>query len=159
MTTFVHPTAYRFYAQRYPNGTTTYPKKDIEQTYNCRYMKFSNLVPDGDCKNSYSEDYAERSGERVYIPPKSDLAFKSYECKLKLMFKGTDALANAKQFQDDMRGIKVEYSDTFRNVYATLLMTKSMNIESERLYGSQQFVVAEYTFNNIDGVTYDSTRL
>lgn len=154
-----HRTQYRFYIQPYPQGNTTYSKKDIETEYVCDYMKFSNLVPDGDVQNVYEETYVEKSGSRVYIPPKADLSFKPYECKLKLLFKGANALANAKRFQSDMRGTKVEYSDNFRNVYATLLMTKSMNIESERLYGNQPFVVAEYYFNNISGETFSSTQL
>ena len=154
-----HKTDYRFYIQFFPQGDTKPPKLDLEVAYECDYMRFSNLIPDGDCKNIYSEDYAEESGERVYIPAKSDLAFKSYECKIKLLFKGKDALANARQFQDDLRGVKIEYSDNFRNVFAILLMTKPMNIESEKLYGNQQFVVAEYSFTNIRGKVFKQSQL
>lgn len=158
MATFVHPTAYRFYAQRYPNGSTTYPKKDIEQTYNCRYMRFENLEVDGDIGNAYVETFAEKSGDNVYIPPKSDLAHKSYDCKLKLLFKGDNVQNNVRQFADDWMGVKMEYSDTFRNRFATLLMTKAPNIVSQRLYG-QKYAEVEITLSNIDGVTYSSSQL
>lgn len=158
MATFVHPTAYRFYAQRYPNGDTAYPKKDIEETYSCRYMRFDNLEVDGDIGNTYVESFVEKSGDKVYIPPKSDLTHKSYDCKLKLLFKGDNVQANVRQFAEDWMGVKMEYSDTFRNRYATLLMTKAPNIVSQRLYG-QEYAEVEFTFSNIDGVTYDTTRL
>lgn len=154
-----HRTQYRFYIQPYPAGTTTYTKKDIETEYSCDYMKFSNLVPGGDVKNVYEEKYAEKSGVRVYIPSKDNLTFSEYECKLQLLFKGANAKEKMMQFQDDMYGTKIEWSDTFRGRYATLLLTKSANIVSECLYGANQYVVAEYTFKNIDGRTFSTTQI
>lgn len=155
-----HKTEYRFYiGTDFAPGSEVFAEDiegifdDIETTYDCDYIRFTNLIPNGDVKNIYQEDYAEMSGVRVYIPPKGSIAHKAYECKLKLLFRGDKALANAVRFQNDMLGASVQWFDTFRNVLATLLMSKSMNIENERLYGNQKFVVAEYTFTNIDGVT------
>lgn len=154
-----HKTDYRFYIQPYPHGTTTYQKEDIEQKYDCDYMRMTGLSFDGDVKNTYEEDYSEMSGKRVFIPPKSELAFSSTECKLKLFFKGGDVKARVQQFCNDYMGQKIEWSDTFRGRYATLLMTKAPNIESEKLYGPVPIMVVEFTFTNILGYTYESSKI
>lgn len=154
----MHKTDYRFYYKRYSSAPSDAPI-DLEVMYECDYMKFSNLVPDGEISNVYEETFAEHSGCNVFIPDKNDLAFKPYECKLKIMFKGEDSLLKAQAFHRGIRGEKIEYHDTFRKVYATLLMTKPMEIDSECLYGNQQFVVAVYTFTNILGYTYNATKL
>lgn len=159
MATFVHPTKYRFYAQRYPDGDTEYPKKDIEETYNCRYMKFSNLFCDGKITNMYKESYSEASGARIYIPPKSDLAFDAKDCKLKLFFKGGDVQSRVRQFIEDYRGIKIEWSDTFRKRYATLVMSEEPSIEQEKLYGSESYMVVEFTFTNVLGKTFAESQI
>lgn len=154
-----HRTDYRFYIQLYPQGSTTYPKEDIEQKFGCDYMKFTNLIHDGEVKNTYSEEWAEQSGVRIYIPKKSELAYKSYECKLKLFFHKGDVQSRMKTFTDYIMGEKIEWSDNFRNVYATLLCTKTPNIEQERLYGDDPFIVVEYTFTNILGRTFSESQI
>ncbi len=154
-----HKTQFRFYIQPYSVGETKYPRKDIETEYSCDYMRFSDFDIKGDVKNIYEEDFAEKSGKRVFIPPKPKITYSAYECKLKLFFKGTSAKANADRFEDDMLGTKIEWFDTFRGKYATLLMKKKKNIEIERLYGNQQYVVAEYTFENIEGQVFDTSQI
>lgn len=155
-----HKTDYRFYIQPYPTDENPTARADLEVLYGCDYMKFSGINQYGEVQNIYSEPFAEQSGVgNIYIPPKIDLAYKDYECKLTLMFKGSGARQRAEYFQHNILGKKVEYSDNFRNIYMTLLMEKPMEIESERLYGSQQYVVATFTFTNILGYTYNATKL
>lgn len=150
-----HKTDYRFYIQEYSSPT----KDDLEMRFICDYLKFSGIQKSGDIQNVYEESFCEKSGSRVYIPKKSDLASKSYECKLKLLFRGEYPLSLANRFWNELCGTKIEYSDTFRNIYMTLLMTKPMSIENERLYGDDKFVIAEYTFSNIGGQTYSNSQI
>lgn len=155
---FIHPTSYRFYLQKYPQGDTTFTKTDIEEAYNCRYMCFTDFAISGDVKNIYQEDYSESSAVRTYIPEQKDLAYKSYDCNLKLLFRHGDVQARVRQFTNDYMGVKVEYSDTFRNRHATLLMTKTPKIETEKLYGDT-YMVVQFTFTNILGTTYTESKL
>lgn len=176
---FEHPTSYRHYIKRYPEETesgveTKFNQRDIEQFYDCRYVSFDGLIFDGDVQNSYSETYAEQSGDRLWLPPKDDLAFKSKECTLKLRFRGTSLIeesegtnklvrltaeARARKFFNDFCGVKVEYNDTFRNKYVSLVMTKSPNIEFERLAADDSYLIVSYTFTNFLGVVYDNSKI
>lgn len=158
-TKYVHPTPYRFYIQRYPdNDGTTYLLTDIEAKYNCRYMKFDGLSTTGAVKNVYQEDYAEMSGARIHIPAPKDITYSTYDCTLSLRFKGAQARANATNFARDHIGRKIEWRDTFRNVCATLLMTKAPTVQYERLIGDP-YIVMDYTFTNTLGYIYASPQL
>lgn len=159
MNEYSHPTKYRFYAQRWPDSSTTYPKVDIEQEYNARFMRFTDFELDGNVGNVYTESFAEKSGVSAYIPPKSDLAHQSYDCRLKLLFKGSDVQANVRRFTEDWTGVKLQYYDTFRCRYAVMMMTKTPSIVSQRLYSSQQFAEVEFTFSNIEGKTFSESQL
>ena len=149
-----HKTKYRFYIRKDRLSDPV----DIESGYACDYLSFEGLVPAGDIQNVYEETFSEQSGARVYTPSWNDLAYKPYECKLRLLFRGSMALFLANQFHADNRGIKLEYSDTFRKVFATLLMTKKMEIEQERLYGDEPYIVAAYTFTNVKGRTFSQSQ-
>lgn len=155
----MHKTNYRFYIQPYSQGSITYLKEDIEQKFNCDYMRMSGIATDGDVKNTFEEDFVEMSGKKVFIPPKSDLAYSSTEVKLKLFFKGGDVKARVRQFCEAYTGQKIEWSDTFRGRYATLLMTKAPNIEAEKLYGPMPYMVVEFTFTNILGKTFSTSQI
>lgn len=153
-----HRTQYRFYYKKYSSPPDEAPI-DLEVLHFCDYMRFTNLNPRGDVQNAYEETFAEKSGCNVFVPDIDDLAFKPYECELKLMFRGEGALNIARYFESKLQGEKIEYHDTFRNMYATLLMTKAMKIEAECLYGDNQYVVATFTFTNILGYTYTTSKL
>lgn len=155
-----HRTQYRFYIQLYPQGDMSYQKEDIELKYDCDYMRFDNLFCDGKISNIYQESFAERSGVgRIYIPPKNNLAFASKDCKLKLFFKGGNVQGRVRQFIDDYRGVKLEWSDTFRNRYVTLLMTDEPTIAEEKLHGNEPYMVIEVPFTNILGRTFSQSQM
>lgn len=159
MAAFVHPTEYRFYMQPYPDGDKVYAKKDIEQLWNCRYVKFTDLPMSGELQNVFEESFAENSGVKVYIPPKSDFAYKAKECKLTLLLTGDNCQERLHSIDTSLRGVKIEYSDTFRNRYATLLMTKAPTVIRERLYGNPQYMEVELTFSNILGKTFIESQI
>lgn len=156
MAEFVHPTKYRHYIKKYSDGQAA--ATDIESTYNARYMKFVDFNIDGDVQNIYEETFVERSGSNVFIPSKDDLAFGTYTCKLTLLFRGDNVLTNVRNFTEAYQGVKIEYSDTFRNRYATLLMIEKPQVEQERLYGDKYQVVT-FTFKNILGKTFSTSQI
>lgn len=151
--------AYNFYIQKYTQGTTHFSKVNIQTTYHCLYKQFKDFFFNGDVKNTYTESYAEQSGDRVWIPPKDELTFSSYECKLELLFDKATCQADARKFDEDFRGQKIEYSDTFRNRYVTLLMTKQPTIKQEILYGERTYMLVEFTFTNILGKSFTTSQI
>ena len=157
---FVHPTKYRFYMQRYPDAdSASYPVVDIEEAYDCRYVELKDLLFNGDVKNTYSESFAESSGDKVWLPKQKDLSFKSKECTLKLRFRDGDVEGRARRFYTDFRGVKFEYHDTFRNRYASFILTKEPRIEFQKLTGDTSYMIVSYTLTNFLGFPYDETRI
>lgn len=150
---------YYFYMQKYPQGTTTFAQEDIEKEYNCIYKQFKDFTFDGEIKNVYSEDFVEVSGDRVYIPSPEDLAYKSYDCKLQLLFNRKTCQADSRAFYEAYRGVKCEYHDTFRNKFVTLLMTKQPTISQEKLYSDTPYQLVEFTFTNILGTTFTTSQI
>lgn len=151
--------AYKHYIQKYPQGETTFSKVDLEETFKSLYKEFKDFAFDGEVKNVYSEDFAEKSGVNIYIPSPEDLAFKSYECSLVLLFKKDTCQDDVRTFYEYIRGQKIEYSDTFRNRYVTLVMTKQPNIEQEILYGNSPYMLVKFTFTNILGQTFATSQI
>lgn len=148
-----------FYIQKYPQGTTTFAQENIETKYNCIYKQFTDLVFDGDIQNAYIETFSEHSGVRTYIPDPEDLAFKEYECKLQLLFNRKTCQTDSETFYKAFRGQLVEYHDTFRNKYATLLMIKRPTIQQEKLYSATPYQLVEFTFTNVKGKTFTTSQM
>lgn len=148
-----------FYIQKYPQGTTTFAQENIETKYNCIYKQFTDLVFDGDIQNAYIETFSEHSGVRTYIPDPEDLAFKEYECKLQLLFNRKTCQTDSETFYKAFRGQLVEYHDTFRNKYATLLMIKRPTIQQEKLYSATPYQLVEFTFTNVKGKTFTTSQI
>lgn len=151
---FVHPTKYRFYMQKYPDGNQMSPLVDVEEQYDCRYMRFDGTLFDGDIQNVYTESFAERSGDNVWTPKQGELACKSKECTLKLRFRDGDVESRARKFYEDFRGVKVEYGDTFRKRFVSLILIKEPKIEFERITEESSYLVVSYTFLNFLGRSY-----
>lgn len=152
-------TQYKFYIQRYKEGNTSYPKRDIESYYKCLYKQFKSFFFDGDIKNTYEEDFIERSGKKVWLPEQKDLAFKDYDCKLELLFKKETCQEDVRKFYEDIRGVRLEYSDTFRNRYLPIILTKQPNIEQEILYGNTPYMLVSFTFNAFKGQSFATSQI
>lgn len=156
---------YNFYIQKYPiiaeDGTVTtrYSSVDIEATYNAKYKQFKDFLLDGDLKNAYTESFAEASGDNIWVPPEDERAYSSYECTLELLFDKTSCLEDVRKFDNDFRGQEIEYHDTFRNLYVTLLMTKQPKISQELLYGNRTYVLVQFTFSNVRGCAFKTSQI
>lgn len=152
--------AYHFYIQKYPQDGQTFPKVDIEQNYKCRYKQFKDFAFSGDVKNVYIEDFAEKSGSsKIWIPKKEDLTFQSYDCTLELLFDKQTCLEDVRKFDDEIRGCKIEYSDDFRSLFVTLLMTKQPQIQQEVLYGNRKYMLVSFTFTNLHGQAFKQSQI
>lgn len=152
--------AYHFYIQKYPQGSSTFQKVDLEQTYKCRYKQFKDFAFSGDVKNVYTEDFSEKSGaSKIWIPKKEDLAFQSYDCTLELLFDKQTCLEDVRKFDDEIRGCKIEYSDDFRSKFVTLVMTKQPQIQQEVLHGNRKYMLVSFIFTNILGKTFEQSQI
>lgn len=150
---------YKFYIQRFPANNISYPKIDIESHYNCLYKQFKDFFFDGDIKSYHIEEYCEVSGDKVWLPEQEDLAFKSYECKLELLFKKETCQEDVRAFYEDIRGVKLEYSDTFRNRYLPIVLTKQPSVEQEILYGESPYMLVSFTFSAFKGRSFATSQI
>ena len=154
-----HLTKYRFYIQKYPQENKSFPREDVELKFDCDYMQATGLAFDGDIKNTYEEDYAEMNGKRLHIPPPQNLRHNTTEVKMKFLFTKGDVQSRLQKLIEYCQGQKIEWHDTFRGGYATLLMTKAPSIEGENLYGESPYMVVEFTFTNIWGKTFTESQI
>lgn len=157
-----HRSKYRFYMQLVKERQSDAYKGqvEIESTFNCIYCKLTNVDERGDIKNIVEESYAEKSGVRVYVPEKADLAFTSQDLELTLLFIGKDVIENERAFINWCVGRKFEWYDTFRGRYISCIINKKPTVVVEKLYaGNGSYRQVKYTLRNIDGVTYATSQL
>lgn len=150
---------YKFYIQKFPQDGQTFPKLDIEEYYKCHYKQFKDFAFDGEVKSVYSEDWCEQSGKKVWLPEQEDLTFKDYDCKLELLFKAETCQEDVRKFYEDIRGVKLEYYDNFRNRYLPILLTKQPSIDQEILYGNSPYMLVSFTFNAFMGQSFSTSQI
>ena len=164
---------YNFYIQRYSrehynkeNGK--YDKEDIgelidiESQFKCKYVKFEGLSETGKVKNIYTETYAETEELRVYIP--DDVLYENTDLSLTLLFEpdstnDSDVQNNERAFFEYVSGHKIEYHDTFRNRYVSLLLINKPEVVGEVLYGGSRYREVKYTFKNIYGRSFATPKI
>lgn len=149
----------KFYIQKYPTATTTFEAVDIEATFDCVYCSISGISTDGNIKNIYTEKYSNAPSLRVYLPDADKIQHEENECTLKLLFKKHNYQTKSDAFYEYIKGHKIEWFDTFRNRYVTLLLTKQPTVPQEKLYGSNPFMAIEYKFTNIFGKRFKTTQI
>lgn len=155
-----HPTSYRFYLQLYPQDGTANLRRDVESYFKCRFMSMQG-VDGGGVKNTYTEDYAEQNGLRLWTPKPDDIRFKENDVTIKLRFRSEecgDVIAARDAFYNYVAGEKLEWYDTFRKKYLQLCLIEAPTIEYEKLTGSQ-YCVMSYKFKNFGGKPYTSSQL
>ena len=118
-------------------------------------------VDGGGVKNTYTEDYAEQNGLRLWTPKPDDIRFKENDVTIKLRFRSEecgDVIAARDAFYNYVAGKKLEWYDTFRKKYLQLCLIEAPTIEYEKLTGSQ-YCVMSYKFKNFGGKPYTSSQL
>ena len=164
---------YNFYIQRY--GRKFWNKEankyddeakgeiiDIEEHFKCKYVKFEGLSETGKVKNVYTETYAETEELRTYIP--DDVLYENTDMSLTLLFSpysenDSDVQDNERAFFEYVSGHKIEYHDTFRNRYVSLLLLNKPEVVGEVLYGGSRYREVKYTFKNIYGRSFATSKI
>ena len=164
---------YKFYIQRYSRKhynkeTSQYDKEDIgelidiEEQFKCKYVKFEGLSETGKVKNIYTETYAETEELRMYIP--DEVLYDNTEMSLTLLFapdteNDSDVQDNERAFFEYVSGHKIEYHDTFRNRYVSLILLNKPEVIGEVLYGGSRYREVKYTFKNIYGRSFATSKI
>lgn len=135
---------------------------DIEENYRCFYIKMAGIGENGKAKNIYTESYAETDELRIFLP--DEIAYENTKCELTLLFPAIDA--NRMDVQDYERiffeavsGKKIEFSDTFRKRYVTLVLIEAPKVVGEKLYGGSRYREVTYTFQNIFGRSFQNSQI
>ena len=164
---------YKFYIQKYgrkywDKNKSQYVEEakgeliDIEAQFKCKYVKFEGLSETGKVKNIYTETYAETEELRMYIP--DELLYDNTEISLTLLFapdteNDSDVQDNERAFFEYVSGHKIEYHDTFRNRYVSLILLNKPEVVSEVLYGGSRYREVKYTFKNIYGRSFATSKI
>ena len=164
---------YKFYIQRYSRKhynkeTGKYDKEDIgdlidiEEQFKCKYVKFEGLSETGKVKNIYTETYAETEELRMYIP--DEVLYENTDLSLTLLFapgteNDSDVQDNERAFFEYVSGHKIEYHDTFRNRYVSLILINKPEVIGEVLYGGSRYREVKYTFKNIYGRSFAMSKI
>lgn len=160
--------SYKFYIQKYGREywnkeTGRYEKEakgeliDIEEQFKCKYVKFEGLSEAGKVKNVYTEAYADSEELRVYVP--DEVLYEQTDISLTLLFapssaNDNDVQDNERAFFEYVSGHKIEYHDTFRNRYVSLLLINKPEVVGEVLYGGSRYREVKYTFKNLYGRSF-----
>lgn len=164
---------YKFYIQKYSRKhwnkeTSQYDVEakgeiiDIEEQFKCKYVKFEGLSETGKVKNIYTETYAETEELRSYIP--DEVLYENTDMSLTLLFAPSstydnDVQDNERAFFEYVSGRKIEYHDTFRNRYVSLLLINKPEVVGEVLYGGSRYREVKYTFKNIYGRSFSTSKI
>ena len=164
---------YNFYIQKYSRkywdkNKSQYVEEakgeliDIEAQFKCKYVKFEGLSETGKVKNVYTETYAETEELRTYIP--DDVLYENTDMSLTLLFapdstNDSDVQNNERAFFEYVSGHKIEYHDTFRNRYVSLLLLNKPEVVGEVLYGGSRYREVKYTFKNIYGRSFATSKI
>ena len=165
--------SYKFYIQRYSRkyldkNKSQYVEEvkgeliDIEAQFKCKYVKFEGLSETGKAKNIYTETYAETEELRTYIP--EEVLYENTDLSLTLLFAPSstdenDVQDNERAFFEYVSGRKIEYHDTFRNRYVSLLLINKPDVVGEVLYGGSRYREVKYTFKNLYGRSFAESRI
>lgn len=159
MAEFIHPTKYRHYLQKLPQGQTTFDKIDIEQQFQCRVVEMTGadaMAP----KKVYSEDYAEKDGLRVWND--TTQVYKGGDISITLRWRSDecdDIIAKSDAFLEYISGQKIEYSDTFRNKYFQLICSAEPTIKAENLKSAIKYRFITYKFTNFGGKYFKTSQI
>ena len=164
---------YKFYIQKYgrkywDKNKSQYVEEakgeliDIEAQFKCKYVKFEGLSETGKVKNIYTETYAETEELRMYIP--DEVLYDNTDMSLTLLFapsstEDNDVQDNERAFFEYISGHKIEYHDTFRNRYVSLLLLNKPEVVGEVLYGGSRYREVKYTFKNVYGRSFAESRI
>ena len=159
MNEFNHPTIYRHYLKKYPKGNTVFQKVDIEEEFQCRFVRMEGADAIS-VKNHYEEDYSTNNGLRVWSGDTP--VYKGGDVSITLRWRSDecgDVIAKSDAFFEYISGKKLEYSDTFRNKYFELICIAEPTIKAENLKSAVKYRFITYKFTNFGGKPFTTSQL
>lgn len=124
---------------------------DIEASFaGLKYLKCEGLEDIGKPK-IYSEEYADSSRTRVYIP--ETLNNEPTQVKLTLLFVGANRRAVLNEFNEYIRQGFHRYYDTARKRELVFYIDSEIKISDDLLKGSTPYIQCTYTLKNVYGKT------
>lgn len=119
-----------------------------------RMKSVSGLLEKGDLKNLVTEDYAESSELRVYIP--NEVTNKKTSITLEIAFIGANASTDFDNFYNFINGKVIEYWDTYRKKKVPkMILNKKLKKVKDKRRGDSTIIIYKYTFLNLSGKTLD----
>lgn len=116
-----------------------------------KYIKCEGLSTKGKPKNIYVEEFAEDSRPLVYIP--EEISREMTEVEFEFVFYGDNRREVYDNFCDWITNYYVRYWDTCRNREVDLLLLEAIEPSEDKLYGSTPYIIANFKFKNINGIS------
>lgn len=160
MPTYIHPTKYRHYIQKYRQGLSVFSKVDIEEMFQCRFVSMDGADAQS-VKNVYTEDYNDHDGIRLWVG--NTPVYKGGDISITLRWRSDecgDVIAKSDAFFEYISGRRLEYSDTLRpGKYWQLICTAEPTIKAEKLHGEVKYRFITYKFTNFGGKPYKTSQI
>lgn len=127
------------------------PIKDLEADFpGLVYMYCKGLSAKGKVR-TYTENYADANGARVYIPPIPTVD--TTDIELSLLFKGNNRRDVFDSFYEYIKGKKLRFWDTVRNRRVEMYLSDKVDLSEDKLYGGTPYIQVSFKFINMNGLT------
>lgn len=129
--------------------------KDLETDFvGLKYSKCTGIDDYGKPKNIYTETYADADSLRVHIPKK--VVYDATNVKFTFYFIGQERQSVYHNFIEYISGKRMVFWDNVRCRRLHFVFNEKVSITDEMFYGSEPYMKAEITVQNIYGKTeYD----
>lgn len=142
---------YKYYMARQNKGMVTWEEEVSLEDYfsGMKYLRSEGLSTKGKPKNIYTEEYAETTEPRVYIP--QSLARQTTDIEFEFVFSGEDRRNVYDTFCEWIDGRRIKYWDTCRNREVEMILLEAVEPSADELYGSNPYMTAKFKFKNLKG--------
>lgn len=140
-----------FYLEDLSNNTVKNLQVDFSEL---RMKSVTGIYDVGDVKNLVTEDYAESSELRVYIPTK--ITNKSTNITLEIAFLGKNASKSFDDFRAFIQGKMLSYWDSYRNKKVPkMILNKKLKKIKDTRRGDSTIIIYQFNFLNVSGKIID----
>ena len=116
-----------------------------------KFVSCTGLSDKGKIKNIYTENYAETSELRVFIP--AAITRENTEIEFSFGFQGENRRDVFDNFVEWVSGHKIRYWDTCRNREVDMVLINEISVDEDILLGTSPYIIVPFVFKNINGDT------
>ena len=116
-----------------------------------KFVSCTGLIDKGKIKNIYTENYAETSELRVFIP--ATITRENTEIEFSFGFQGENRRDVFDSFVEWVSGHKIRYWDTCRNREVDMVLINEISVDEDILLGTSPYIIVPFVFKNINGDT------